>query len=133
MYSTACSGNVSPASNTVTVTVVAPATPGNIAVSATGYTPTTINTTNDYINVCPGTSVTITGSGGTGTAYYWIGDNTNALTEWAYLNDVAEAGAFTQTFNKPGYYLIETYGYNATCGTRYHRWFYKRGLYLCAG
>ena len=110
-----CNG-LSNSAATTTVIINTTETLPTLAVSATGYTATTVNTANDAITVCPAATVTITPTGGNGSFVYYIGDNTDQLIEWKLMNGVTQAGAFTQAFSNPGYYLIEVFATNA-CGT----------------
>ncbi len=93
----------------IVISVAEITTAGVLSVSAPGYTG------GATIEVCPGTQITFTRGGGSGTANYWAGDETNALEVWGYFDNQQYGNSFNYTFNNPGFYLIRTHPSN-TCG-----------------
>jgi hypothetical protein len=97
----------------IVISVAELTTAGVLSVSAPGYTG------GSTIDVCPGTQITVIRGGGSGTANYWAGDETNALEEWHYFGNQQYGNSFNYTFNNPGFYLIRTHPSN-TCGYNYN-------------
>jgi hypothetical protein len=96
----------------IVISVAELTTAGVLSVSAPGYTG------GSTIDVCPGTQITVTRGGGSGTANYWAGDETNALEIWGYFDNQQYGNSFNYTFNNPGFYLIRTHPSNS-CGYNY--------------
>jgi hypothetical protein len=96
-------------------------TPGIITPSASGYTANAYSWADpgvaNVMFVCPGTTVTFTRSGGTGTGdrYYWLTDGTNGIVDWNIIPGQVRTSPITQTFNSPGIYYL--YHFPANCAS----------------
>jgi subtilisin-like proprotein convertase family protein len=112
----------------ITISHCTPQTPGIITPSAPGYTALEASWADpgqqNIMYVCPGTTVTFTRSGGSGTGnrYYWMADGTNGLVLWNLKFEEVQNSAFNYTFNSPGVYYLYHYPSSCSAGFDYNQY-----------